>query len=88
MHNERMPEVFTFVVHGLSGNGSSHTVPWQELTKVYVSCYNHCFVADEVGCTDPDVCEEICFSRQGCSNVAYPLLVVRLLPLGTRLQHV
>lgn len=39
---------------------------------------------DQVACADPDMCEEICNNRYGCSDVAYPLLVVYLLPEGLR----
>uniref|UniRef100_A0A673UDP4 Sodium/mannose cotransporter SLC5A10 n=2 Tax=Suricata suricatta TaxID=37032 RepID=A0A673UDP4_SURSU len=39
---------------------------------------------DEVGCVDPDVCESICGARVGCSNIAYPKLVIALMPVGLR----
>ncbi|CAH1801672.1 unnamed protein product [Owenia fusiformis] len=39
---------------------------------------------DEVACADPDVCERVCGNRVGCSNIAYPRLVVGLLPPGLR----
>lgn len=39
---------------------------------------------EEIGCTDPDLCYEICENRQGCSNLAYPLLVLREMPSGLR----
>ncbi|XP_069792442.1 sodium/glucose cotransporter 4 [Narcine bancroftii] len=39
---------------------------------------------DEVGCVDPDVCESVCGARVGCSNIAYPKLVVELMPVGLR----
>lgn len=38
--------------------------------------------ADEVGCVDPDVCQAICGARVGCSNIAYPKLVMALMPVG------
>ncbi|CAG2107148.1 unnamed protein product, partial [Medioppia subpectinata] len=37
---------------------------------------------DEVGCSNPDICKKICGSESGCSNIAYPLLVLRLMPAG------
>ena len=37
---------------------------------------------DEVGCTDPDICFELCHSRAGCTNIAYPKLVLELLGNG------
>ncbi|XP_063056320.1 sodium/glucose cotransporter 4 [Engraulis encrasicolus] len=39
---------------------------------------------DEVGCVDPTECERICDARVGCSNIAYPKLVVELMPQGLR----
>ncbi|XP_037683205.1 sodium/glucose cotransporter 4 isoform X2 [Choloepus didactylus] len=39
---------------------------------------------DEVGCVDPDVCQRICGTRVGCSNIAYPKLVMSLMPIGLR----
>nr|WLN44352.1 AAT12 [Sinonovacula rivularis] len=39
---------------------------------------------EEVACADPDTCWKICQNRAGCSNFAYPLLVMRLLPPGVR----
>ena len=39
---------------------------------------------DEVGCADSDACEETCQLAAGCTNIAYPLLVIRLLPAGAR----
>ncbi|XP_064615933.1 sodium/glucose cotransporter 1-like [Liolophura sinensis] len=39
---------------------------------------------DTVGCADPDVCYELCGSRAGCANLAYPTLVLNLMPPGAR----
>ncbi|XP_055110845.1 sodium/glucose cotransporter 4 isoform X2 [Symphalangus syndactylus] len=39
---------------------------------------------DDVGCVDPDVCQRICGARVGCSNIAYPKLVMALMPVGLR----
>lgn len=39
---------------------------------------------ETVGCSDPDVCMEVCGSATGCSNIAYPTLVINLLPAGAR----
>ncbi|XP_067938623.1 sodium/glucose cotransporter 4-like [Watersipora subatra] len=37
-----------------------------------------------VACADPDTCKEICGNVAGCTNIAYPLLVVKLMPNGAR----
>ncbi|XP_077189929.1 sodium/glucose cotransporter 4 isoform X2 [Paroedura picta] len=39
---------------------------------------------DEVGCVDPEVCEKVCGAKVGCSNIAYPKLVMELMPVGLR----
>ena len=33
---------------------------------------------------DPDECMQICNSPSGCSNIAYPKLVIALMPPGAR----
>jgi hypothetical protein len=38
--------------------------------------------SETVGCADPDICMEVCGSPSGCSNVAYPQLVINLMPPG------
>ncbi|KAM9732800.1 sodium/glucose cotransporter 2 [Menidia menidia] len=35
---------------------------------------------DEVGCVVPEHCKEICGTEVGCSNIAYPKLVVTVMP--------
>ncbi|NWQ60270.1 SC5A9 protein, partial [Neopipo cinnamomea] len=39
---------------------------------------------DEVGCVDPDICKRVCGAPVGCSNIAYPKLVIELMPDGLR----
>ncbi|XP_076805295.1 sodium/mannose cotransporter SLC5A10-like [Clavelina lepadiformis] len=39
---------------------------------------------NEVACTDQQKCERICGNSQGCSNIAYPKLVLEILPSGLR----
>ena len=35
-----------------------------------------------VGCNQPSVCEAICHSQRSCTNIAYPTLILKLLPNG------
>lgn len=42
------------------------------------------FPLDTVGCADPDICERECGSRSGCTNIAYPDLVIEVMPAGLR----
>ena len=37
---------------------------------------------DEVACADEKTCLAVCQNKVGCSNIAYPKLVMELLPLG------
>ncbi|CAG0913907.1 unnamed protein product, partial [Notodromas monacha] len=39
---------------------------------------------NQVACADPVTCEEFCGNRKGCWNIAYPYLVINLLPAGLR----
>ncbi|XP_060075975.1 sodium/mannose cotransporter SLC5A10-like [Ylistrum balloti] len=39
---------------------------------------------DEVACADPDECMRICENPVGCSNIAYPKMILELLPKGVR----
>ncbi|CAM9656271.1 unnamed protein product [Lampetra planeri] len=39
---------------------------------------------DSVGCVDPGECRKVCGSEVGCSNIAYPKLVIELMPSGLR----
>lgn len=41
-------------------------------------------LTDTVGCANPDVCESVCGSRAGCTNIAYPDLVIEVMPAGLR----
>ncbi|KAJ8388529.1 hypothetical protein AAFF_G00132430, partial [Aldrovandia affinis] len=39
---------------------------------------------DEIMCIGPEHCMEVCGSRAGCSNIAYPRLVMNVMPVGLR----
>uniref|UniRef100_A0A672UJD9 Sodium/mannose cotransporter SLC5A10 n=1 Tax=Strigops habroptila TaxID=2489341 RepID=A0A672UJD9_STRHB len=39
---------------------------------------------DTVACVDPEECTRICGAAVGCSNIAYPKLVIELMPSGLR----
>ncbi|XP_012970277.1 sodium/glucose cotransporter 4 [Mesocricetus auratus] len=39
---------------------------------------------DEVACVNPDICQRVCGARVGCSNIAYPKLIMALMPVGLR----
>ncbi|XP_026539002.1 sodium/glucose cotransporter 5 [Notechis scutatus] len=39
---------------------------------------------DAVGCVDPEECALVCGTEVGCANIAYPKLVMELMPSGLR----
>ncbi|XP_017313348.1 sodium/glucose cotransporter 5 [Ictalurus punctatus] len=39
---------------------------------------------DSVGCVDPEECRKVCGAEVGCSNIAFPKLVIELMPSGLR----
>ncbi|XP_025019392.1 sodium/myo-inositol cotransporter [Python bivittatus] len=39
---------------------------------------------DDIACISPEHCMKVCGSRAGCSNIAYPRLVMNLVPVGLR----
>ncbi|XP_047246819.1 sodium/glucose cotransporter 2 isoform X1 [Girardinichthys multiradiatus] len=39
---------------------------------------------DDVGCVVPEICKQVCGTEVGCSNIAYPKLVVTIMPSGLR----
>lgn len=41
-------------------------------------------LADDVGCVVPSECLRACGAEIGCSNIAYPKLVMELMPIGLR----
>ena len=44
--------------------------------------------SDIVACVDPDECYSYCQSRSGCSNIAYPKLVLGIMPSGNILRQI
>ncbi len=39
-------------------------------------------ITDTVGCADPAECKRVCNQESGCTNIAYPMLVLELMPIG------
>ena len=52
------------------------------------TCKDMFLLTDEVACADQDVCREVCGNPSGCSNIAYPKIVVELLPAGKGLGSI
>lgn len=41
---------------------------------------------ETVACADPETCLRVCDNAAGCSNVAYPQLILGLAPIGKRVS--
>ncbi|XP_065322403.1 sodium/myo-inositol cotransporter-like isoform X2 [Gordionus sp. m RMFG-2023] len=39
---------------------------------------------DKIACATPEACKKICGNPTGCSNLAYPTLVLNILPVGAK----
>lgn len=53
-------------------------------TTVFPGMISRILFTDQVGCVDPDVCKAVCDNEAGCTNIAYPKLVVELMPEGLK----
>ncbi|XP_029940480.1 sodium/glucose cotransporter 1 isoform X2 [Salarias fasciatus] len=51
---------------------------------VFPGMISRILYTNEVACVDPDLCMEYCGASVGCSNIAYPKIVVSLMPDGLR----
>lgn len=45
------------------------------------------FILDVVACVDPAECQKYCGASVGCTNIAYPRMVVNLMPNGGWLKN-
>lgn len=54
------------------------------LVILLVGMISRILFADELACISPEHCTEVCGSPAGCSNVAYPRLVMSVMPTGLR----
>jgi uncharacterized sodium:solute symporter family permease YidK len=39
---------------------------------------------EQIACSDPESCHSYCQSEAGCSNIAYPKLIIDMMPSGAR----
>uniref|UniRef100_A0A671T819 Sodium/glucose cotransporter 1 n=1 Tax=Sinocyclocheilus anshuiensis TaxID=1608454 RepID=A0A671T819_9TELE len=51
---------------------------------VFPGMISRVLYTDEIACVDPKECDYYCGTSVGCSNIAYPKLVVDLMPNGLR----
>lgn len=51
---------------------------------VFPGMISRILFADEIACGEPALCQRICGKPGGCTDIAYPRLVLRLLPPGAK----
>ncbi|XP_070844772.1 sodium/glucose cotransporter 1 isoform X3 [Chaetodon trifascialis] len=51
---------------------------------VFPGMISRILYTNEVACVEPDKCLEYCGATVGCTNIAYPIMVVDLMPNGLR----
>ncbi|KAJ8026497.1 Sodium/myo-inositol cotransporter 2 [Holothuria leucospilota] len=61
---------------------------WLKLTPFFLivlpGMVSRALFPDEVACSTPESCQEACGNSAGCSNIAYPKLILELMPTGLR----
>lgn len=62
---------------------------WSDVVKFLLKYMAYDYVSklvalltEEVGCVVAEECEKYCGNPVGCSNIAYPKAVLRLMPTG------
>ncbi|XP_062914657.1 sodium/myo-inositol cotransporter 2-like isoform X2 [Mobula hypostoma] len=81
--------IFIMVIPGMISR-VLFTGKWRYLVVCHVpySCRSSTSIVtlflDQVACVDADTCQRICGNPIGCSDIAYPKLVMELLPGGLR----
>ncbi|KAG8557479.1 hypothetical protein GDO81_016643 [Engystomops pustulosus] len=51
---------------------------------VFPGMISRILFTDQVACADPELCKSICGNPSGCSDIAYPKMVIEILPIGLR----
>ncbi|XP_019505382.1 PREDICTED: sodium/myo-inositol cotransporter 2 isoform X2 [Hipposideros armiger] len=51
---------------------------------VFPGMVSRVLFTDQVACADPEICQKVCGNPSGCSDIAYPKLVLEILPTGLR----
>ncbi|XP_072045367.1 sodium/mannose cotransporter SLC5A10-like [Amphiura filiformis] len=70
------------------GQGGLALTTWLKLTPMFLmvmpGMISRILNPDAIGCSNPATCMEVCQNPNGCTNIAYPLLVVTVLPAGLK----
>lgn len=78
----------------LQGLGKEYPVWNLVLRRWILEIFPQCLLADmalhlfpdKIACVVPSECEKYCGTKVGCTNIAYPTLVVELMPNGESLS--
>ncbi|XP_071504165.1 sodium/glucose cotransporter 4-like [Diadema antillarum] len=54
------------------------------ILMIYPGMISRALFPNEVACQNATACVEVCENPNGCSNIAYPLLVLELMPTGLK----
>ncbi|XP_072171125.1 sodium/glucose cotransporter 4-like [Diadema setosum] len=54
------------------------------ILMIYPGMISRALWPDEIACQDPERCMAVCGNPNGCSDIAYPRLVLKLMPTGLK----
>lgn len=54
------------------------------LIMVYPGMISRALFPDDVACQTPEICEAVCGNPNGCADIAYPKLLLALMPTGLK----
>ena len=89
-HTSVLPQVIvqrSLAAKNLShAKGGSILAGYLKLTPLFFMVFpgmiSRALYPDMIACVDPEACDKYCENPVGCSNVAYPKLVLELMPVG------
>lgn len=51
---------------------------------IYPGMISRALWPDYIACQDPEICKRVCDNANGCADIAYPRMVLKLMPSGLR----
>jgi len=74
--------------HTFKSTGATILCGWIKVLPLFLivipGMISRVLYPDEIGCVDPEICQSICQNPVSCSNIAYPRLVLGIMPEGLR----
>ncbi|PIO37518.1 hypothetical protein AB205_0093060, partial [Aquarana catesbeiana] len=91
---EAIPKIIVIVQRSLAAKNLSHAKGGSivggylkilpAFFVVFPGMISRALFPDEIGCVHPDECRKYCQIETSCSNLAYPKLVITLMPVGLK----